>query len=80
MKDSFAEKGFLTSWERSDKEFFSFFDLRELLTTGKNTWKQPIPLQKVPFQIHFKWLFWQGMVEKRESHRNKKPIRDVFRT
>ena len=47
---------------------FLLFDEKELLTTGKNTWKQPVPLQKVPFQIRFKWLFWQGMVEKRELH------------
>ena len=48
------------------------------MTTGKNIWKQPIPLQKVPFQIHFKWLFWQGMVEKRESHQNNNPFRRVI--
>ena len=43
---------------------------------GKNTWKQPISLQKVPFQIHLKWLFWQGMVESR----NHTEIRNLSET
>ena len=41
--------------------------------------KQPILLQRVPFKIHFKWLFRQGIVEIRGSHWNKKSFIGAFR-
>ena len=69
-----AEKDFLTSSERSGKEFFSFFDTKDLLTIGKNSTSEGSTSN------HFNWHFWQGMVEKQESHWNEKSLKGVFRT
>ena len=68
-----AEKDFLTSSERSGKEFFSFFDTKDLLTIGKNSTSEGSTSN------HFNWHFWRGMVEKQESHWNKKSFEGVFR-
>ena len=36
-------------------------------TFGHSKFTAPI-IPILPHQIHFKWLLWQGMVEKREKH------------
>ena len=46
-----AENDFLTSSERSDKEFFSFFDIWDLLTIGKNSTSEGSTAN------HFNWHF-----------------------
>ena len=64
--------------EKDQTKNFSPFLCKRPLDHRKQFLKKPIPLQRVPLQI--KCLFWQGQVEKQESHWNKKSIRDVFRT
>ena len=51
---------------------FLLFYVKDLLTTGKNSWKAANSTSKGSTSNHFKWLFQQGMVEKQESHWNKK--------
>ena len=50
--------------EKDQTNNFSAIYIKDLLTTGKNLEKQPIPLLRISLQIHFTWLFEQVMVEK----------------
>ena len=70
-------KGFSYSVRKIRQRIYLLFDLKELLTIGKNTWNQPIPLQKVPLQIHYKWLFWQGFV-KSGNHTEIKNLSETY--
>ena len=73
IKDSFTEFFFFLHLEKDHSQIiFLLFDVKELFTTGKNSLKRSVPLQKVPLQMH--------LVEKRESQQNNKNFRDLFKT
>ena len=52
--DSFAEKDFEKD---QTKNFSPFFVSKTFGPPERILEKQPIPLQRVPLEIHFKWLF-----------------------